>query len=83
MEEAVEHLSKDPKLKKLITRVGLDALKAELTRRGAKAGGTADERAARLWRIRGLAPGAALPADLLIPPLLTVPLPSSLLESSL
>ena len=43
---------------------GLDALKAELTRRGAKAGGTADERAARLWRIRGLAPGAALPADL-------------------
>ena len=27
---------------------GLDALKAELTRRGAKAGGTADERAARL-----------------------------------
>ena len=43
---------------------GLDVLKAELTRRGAKAGGTADERAARLWRIRGLAPGAALPADL-------------------
>ena len=43
---------------------GLEALKAELTRRGAKAGGTADERAARLWRIRGLAPGAALPADL-------------------
>ena len=26
---------------------GLDVLKAELTRRGAKAGGTADERAAR------------------------------------
>ena len=43
---------------------GLDVLKAELTRRGAKAGGTADERAARLWRIRGLAPGAALPSDL-------------------
>lgn len=43
---------------------GLDVLKSELMRRGAKAGGTADERAARLWRIRGLLPGAALPADI-------------------
>ena len=40
---------------------GLDVLKAELARCGVKAGSTADECAARLWRIRGLVLGAELP----------------------
>ena len=44
--------------------LGLDALKHALARRGAKAGGSLKERAARLWRLRGLAPGADLPDDL-------------------
>lgn len=48
----------------LADSLGLEGLKVELTRRGAKAGGSLEERAARLWRIRGLARGAKLPDDL-------------------
>ena len=48
----------------LAEALGLDGLKAELARRGAKAGGSLEERAARLWRIRDLGPGADLPDDL-------------------
>ena len=44
--------------------IGLDALKAELTRRGAKAGGSLEERARRLWRFATLPPGAEVPRDL-------------------
>ena len=37
-----------------VTQLGLKHLKAELERRGLKAGGTLDERAARLFSVRGL-----------------------------
>ena len=37
-----------------VKQLGLKHLKAELERRGLKAGGTLDERAARLFSVRGL-----------------------------
>ncbi|XP_024123025.1 replication stress response regulator SDE2 [Oryzias melastigma] len=47
--------------------LGPDVLKAELQRRGLKCGGTLQERAARLFSVRGLSPGQIDPALLAKP----------------
>lgn len=47
--------------------VGLERLKAELMKRGMKCGGTLQERAARLFSVRGLGAGQIDPALLAKP----------------
>jgi hypothetical protein len=46
-----------------LTLLGMDGLKAELVRRGLKAGGSLQERAQRLFAVRGLSPNE-IPANL-------------------
>ena len=41
----------------LMTSLSADDIRAQLKARGLKVGGTPEERAARLWSVRGLAPG--------------------------
>jgi splicing factor 3A subunit 3 len=48
----------------MVAALGSEGLRRALAARGAKAGGTDGERAARLWAIKQLPPGAALPAKL-------------------
>lgn len=47
--------------------LGLEALKADLMRRGLKCGGTLQERAARLFSVKGLSPEEFPPALLAKP----------------